>query len=94
MLQVLLFAFCGSGRARESGVSVIEISTDPLHSRASPLPHKPERTHFSSGFSEFGEIARQSECLAHEHCLGFGHLVDDFQAGIAQPPQWQLIGLE
>jgi hypothetical protein len=30
---------CGSGLAREGGVSVSCISTEPPHSRASPLPH-------------------------------------------------------
>ncbi len=31
-------AQCGSGLARESGMSVRDVSTEPAHSRASPLP--------------------------------------------------------
>ena len=31
-------AQCGSGLAREGGMSATDVSTEPPHSRASPLP--------------------------------------------------------
>jgi len=44
---------CGSGLAREEGVSVTYALTDTPLSRASPLPHKPAPTLVSAGFKLF-----------------------------------------
>ncbi|RFP97541.1 hypothetical protein DA482_27945 [Pseudomonas fluorescens] len=43
---------CGSGLARECGVSVSTSVTDTPHSRASPLPHFALFTHKKSGTRE------------------------------------------
>ncbi|KAB0477059.1 hypothetical protein F7R12_06410 [Pseudomonas tolaasii] len=71
---------CGSELARESGLSVTNVLTDTPPSRASPLP---QGIASESGFGQVREVAAQAEGLAHEHGLGFGHLVDHLQAGVA-----------
>ncbi|HCT04924.1 MAG TPA: hypothetical protein DIW86_06135 [Pseudomonas sp.] len=45
---------CGSGLAREGGVSATDLLADPPPSRASPLPHKPA-LHTGEGVSAFFE---------------------------------------